>query len=240
MSCSSNSMLLWAMMPLPFPLPLPPADPPGLPPPPRAVVAVAVLLLVVLAALLPPLLRLQPWSARAWSRGCTCRSRRECCLCRPLVRLSSVMVRVLLLRLALFPEPACHHCSWNIHATLSALATLFSRARSRISISLWFRFRLWCWALGRVAGYIFNFKFGLLLAKPANDFLVSIQQIRNPICQLTVSIPGPLIAGFAPPKCAAPAPSYFPARILRPAFRGALSLLFFRVIPLFALLIDRA
>lgn len=64
-----------------------------------------------------------------------------------------------------------------------------------------------------MAGYIFNFKFGLLLAKPANDFLVSIQQIRNPICQLTVSIPGPLIAGLAPPKCAAPA--YSPARILR-------------------------
>lgn len=42
-----------------------------------------------------------------------------------------------------------------------------------------------------------------MLAKPANGFLVSIQQIRNPICQLTVSILarapcvlGPLIASF--------------------------------------------
>jgi len=54
-----------------------------------------------------------------------------------------------------------------------------------------------------LACYIFNFKFGLLLAKPANDFLVSIRLIRNPICQLTVSILarapcrlGPLIASL--------------------------------------------
>jgi len=177
MSCSSNSTLRWEVM----------AAPPfGAPP--SAVVAVAVLLLVVLAALLPPLLRLQPWSARECSMGCTCRSLKECCLCRPLARLSSVIVLVSLYCSSFIPGAGLLSslCSWNIHATL--------RRDSGISISLWFP---------ELACYIFNFKFGLLLAKPANDFLVSIRLIRNPICQLTVSILarapcrlGPLIASF--------------------------------------------